>query len=358
MIRLLVRGRQAGAWFASCWLIVSLVLVPAAMAQQHTSVNLEGVNLSGAAFGPANLPGTHGIDYIWPNADELAYFHAKGMNVVRVPFRWERLQHALNGALDTIELGRMQAFVASASALGMQVILDPHNFARYNGQVIGSASVSNADFADFWSRVATVFKSNPHVIFGLMNEPHDMLTEDWLAAANAAIAAIRATGAQQLILVPGNAWTGAWSWSQGWYGGSNASVMGGVVDSGDNFAYELHNYLDSDRSGNSSACVFAEETLFTVTAWLRSHQARGFLGEFAGGDNPNCQAAVTSMLAYMTANSDVWMGWTWWAAGPWWGSYPFSLEPTSSYTVDAPQMAWLDPWLPGGLIFRDDFDGD
>jgi hypothetical protein len=25
----------------------------------------------------------------------------------------------------------------------------------------------------------------------------------------------------------------------------------------------------------------------------------------------------------------VWNGWTWWAAGPWWGNYIFSVEPNA-----------------------------
>ncbi|MDN5925413.1 MAG: glycoside hydrolase family 5 protein [Xanthomonadales bacterium] len=286
-------------------LVVATVLLGAPYAsagQQHATLRLEGVNLSGAAFG-GNIPGSYGTDYIWPNADELAYFHAKGMNVVRVPFRWERLQPTLNGPLNSAELARMQSFVSAADALGMRSILDPHNYARYNGQVIGSGSVSNAAFADFWSRLATVFRNDPHVIFGLMNEPHDMPTSDWLNAANAAIAAIRAAGASQLVLVPGNAWTGAYSWEQTWYGAANASVMDGVVDPGNHYAYELHQYLDSDYSGTQTACVHDAATLHDVTAWLRAHAARGFLGEFAGANNAACQADVTSVLSYMAANS-------------------------------------------------------
>ncbi len=41
-----------------------------------------------------------------------------------------------------------------------------------------------------------------------MNEPHDMNTNDWKTFAQAAINAIRSTGANNLITVPGNAWTG------------------------------------------------------------------------------------------------------------------------------------------------------
>ena len=73
-----------------------------------------------------------------------------------------------------------------------------------------------------------------------MNEPNTMPTEQWVSASNAAISAIRTAGANNLILVPGNAWTGAHSWSDSWYGTPNATVMRGVVDPGHHFAFELH----------------------------------------------------------------------------------------------------------------------
>lgn len=45
----------------------------------------------------------------------------------------------------------------------------------------------------------------------------------------------------------GNAWTGAHSWFQDWYGTPNSEVMDGIVDAGDNFVFEIHQYLDGDR---------------------------------------------------------------------------------------------------------------
>ncbi|GAA0746582.1 glycoside hydrolase family 5 protein [Ideonella azotifigens] len=310
-----------------------------------------GVSLAGAEFGAdpwggGSLPGTYGVNYTYPTQGEVGYFAGKQMNTVRLPFRWERLQPTLNAAFDSAEWGRLNGFVAAATASGVTVVLDPHNYARYYSNVVG-AGVSNAAFADLWSRLATAYKGNDKVVFALMNEPHDMPTEQWLGAANAAIAAIRAAGAGNLILVPGNGWTGGHSWSDTWYGTSNATVMLGVVDPADRYAYEVHQYLDSDSSGNSANCVsttIGVERLSGFTAWLRSHGKRGFLGEFAGGNNATCQAAVTGMLDHLGANRDVWNGWTWWAAGPWWGSYMYSIEPQNG--VDAPQMGWLTPYLP------------
>jgi endoglucanase len=45
------------------------------------------------------------------------------------------------------------------------------------------------------------------------------------------------------------------------------------------------------------------------------------------------------MLRYMNTNADVWHGWTYWAAGAWWGGYPMSIEPVAG--TDRAQMAVL-----------------
>jgi endoglucanase len=114
--------------------------------------------------------------------------------------------------------------------------------------------VTAAHFADFWSKLSSHYKSNSKIIFGIMNEPNEMQTETWLADANAAIAAIRNTGATNLLLVPGNSWTGGQSWAQDWYGTSNAQVMQNVVDPLDNYFYDIHQYLDENYSGQLPNC--------------------------------------------------------------------------------------------------------
>jgi len=180
-----------------------------------------------------------------------------------------------------------------------------------------------------------------------MNEPHDMPTEQWLTAANAGIAGIRSTGAKQLITVPGNGWTGAHSWSSNSYGTPNSIVMLNVKDPGNNFVFEVHQYLDSDFSGTHPTCqstTIGVESLKNFTGWCAEHGYRGFLGEYAGGDNAVCEGGVKGMLNYMVENEKQWSGFSWWAAGPWWGSYMFSIEPEANGT-DKPQMAWLEPFL-------------
>ncbi|MDP3157403.1 MAG: cellulase family glycosylhydrolase [Archangium sp.] len=311
-----------------------------------------GVNLAGADFGVASdgtgqNPGTFGSTYTWPSATSADYFLAKGMNTFRVPFRWERLQRTLGAAFDAAELSRMRTTVNGITSRGGVVLLDPHNYARYGTAFIGSGSVSHAQFADFWSRLAHEFKSNPNVLFGLMNEPYGLPTEQWVTSANAAIVAIRATGATNLILVPGNAWTGAHSWTQNWYGTANSVALLAIRDSGNNVAFEAHQYFDSNYSGAADSCTSTSAgaaQLGAFTQWLRANGKKGFLGEFATGSNATCLAALENLLTYLDANTDVYLGWTWWAAGPWWGNAWTSLEPTST-GADKPQMDVMERHL-------------
>ena len=79
---------------------------------------------------------------------------------------------------------------------------------RYNNAVISSTTT----FGNWWKALASQFASDSHVIFDVMNEPHDIDATVVAALNQAAINGIRAAGAtSQLILVEGTSYTGAWS---------------------------------------------------------------------------------------------------------------------------------------------------
>jgi len=252
----------------------------------------------------------------------------------------------VNSSFDPLFLRNITTFVSYATAKGANVLIDPHNYARYWQKVVGS-DVAVTAYQNFWFNLAGIFANNNKVIFGLMNEPNTMQTELWLSDANAAISSIRSAGAKNLIFVPGNAWTGAASWLQNWYGTPNGVVMKGVTDPLNNFAFEVHQYLDSDSSGTHADCVsstIGSERMSSFTQWAKDNKYRAFLGEFGGGRNPTCYSAIDDMLNHLNANQDVYLGWTWWAGGPWWGDYIYALDPDSN-GQDRPQMQYLLPHL-------------
>jgi endoglucanase len=312
-------------------------------------VEYAGVNLPVAAFGAETVPGTYGKDYIYPQTGTLDYFAAKNMNVARVAVLWERLQHRLSGDLDESEMGRLDAVIDHAAGKGMRVIIDVHNYARYGGAVIGSQALPPAALADLWQRLAERYKDNPAIIFGLMNEPNGLPTETWLEAANGAVAAIRKTGAKNLILVPGNGWSSGRDWLGASYGTPNSEVMLKVEDPAGNFAFDVHQYFNADFTGTTADCRSADigiETLTPVTDWARQHKLRAFLGEFGVGPGATCLEALDRVLRFLGDNGDVWQGWTYWSGGEWWPADYFSnIQPQAGR--QAPQMPVIEKYLPG-----------
>jgi endoglucanase len=331
-------------------LAILAALPTAAPAQEAARPPLTGWNIAGGEFGHPD--GRYGFDYVYPSEAEFAFAAARGFSVIRLPFQWERLQPQLGGKLTEAELGRLVDVVHQAETHGLSLVLDPHNYARYFDRPIGSPQVPVDALAQFWHELATAFRDDPHVIFGLMNEPHDMRTEVWAAAASAAITAIRSTGAKNLILVPGNAYSGAHSWAKSGYGTPNAVAMRGVTDPCNNMAFEFHQYLDWNSSGTGPACEAPPvevDALRGVTDWLHKTGNKGFLGEFGASARPECLATMSAMLGFMAEHNDVWLGWTYWAAGAWWPKdYMFSIEPAPD--MERPQLKVLESWRGrGGL---------
>jgi endoglucanase len=107
-----------------------------------------------------------------------------------------------------------------------------------------------------------------------------------------------------------------------WTSSGNSDAFKSLTDPNNNFAIEMHQYLDSDGSGTSPTCVsstIAAERLAAATAWLKANNLKGFLGELGAGSNDVCIAAIKGGLCSLQ-ESGVWIGFTWWAAGPWWGT--------------------------------------
>lgn len=324
---------------------------------------LTGVNIAGAEWewSSAYTP-VAGSNYQFILEKDVDYISSKGFNFGRLIFSWELMQPALNGALDTGTYGTtLKSRVDYMTSKGMYVLVEPHggsspNFIRYKGNVVGSATVSNSAFADFWKRMAVLFKDNPRVVFGLGNEPNNMSTVAWFAAAQAAIDGIRSTGATNFIMVPGNGWSQPASWNDTWYDTattkvSNATGWSTLNDPLKNTIVSVHTYFDKDGGGGSDdilATSVIADRMQAVVAWARSKGLKVHLTEFGlNSATAGAQAAVDAACKFVQANSDVLIGWSWWAYGPisWWGNYHFTLCPKNNYTTDDPKIAWLKPYM-------------
>lgn len=318
---------------------LALPLAGSGVTEARPAVRWQGVNLASGEFASEKIPGVHGRDYIYPSAAVAAPFRQMGMNSVRVPILWERIQRRPMGPLDEVEMRLIDASLDGMIGFD-QVVLDVHNYARYRDKVL-TADVGSAALADLWTRLAGRYGGRPKVAFGLMNEPHGLPAAQWRTIADRSLKAIRATGARNLVLVPGVRWSGGHSWFEGGTD-SNAEVMAGLTDPAGNLAIEIHQYLDSDSSGTGQGCSgprVGRERLERVTHWLRQQRARGVLAEFGGDRSATCLDALEDLTRFLDENGDVWIGWHAWAGGEWWGTYPLGLQPEGK--IDKPQAAVL-----------------
>lgn len=194
--------------------------------------------------------------------------------------------------------------IQMAEEVGLDVILDLHWSDKGNlgNQGPGQQKMADANSVTFWTQVATKYKDDGRVLFELYNEPHDVPWNVWLSGGDSGDGfqvagmqqlydAVRATGAQNLVLI----------------GGLNyAYDLSGVPANrvqGYNIVYVSHPYDYADKQpGNwDSGWGF-----LTATDPLMITE----FGTF------NCQTSYYSQLiGYMDNHQTSWTAWAWYPGG-------------------------------------------
>ncbi len=330
-------------------LLIALLLISLGVAATNARAHcldtprLTGVNMAGAEFNSKKIPGIPFKDYTFPTTAELTYIAAQGANVIRLPFRWERIQYELNGALDPGELKRLQNTITQAQAQGLCVLLDVHNYATYRGDPITTPELKDG-FVALWLALAAQLGTSESVALGLMNEPAHIPMVEWAALAKRTLAALRGAGAKNLIVIGGGGWNGLHSWFSEKDGNSNAKSFADLDDPLKRVVIEVHQYADSYYSGTGQDCYPPEHfdsKFVRIGEWAKDNQLQLFLGEFGMAATPPCLDTLEHFLQLMKGSE--WKGWTYWAGGGWWGDYPFALN--TNATAPSPQWAYLKTYF-------------
>jgi endoglucanase len=330
---------------------------PVPEAVEHPE-RLRGVNVAGGEFTHtvAGLPGVQGTHYLYPGPRFLSYLASRGHCLVRLPFRWERVQPQLSGALSESGLAELRAAVDAAADAGLLVLLDLHNYGAYVGpddveRRLGDG-VTPEDLRDLWTRLVAELEDQPAVVaWGLMNEPNGLADPStgpttWQVASQAAVDGIRATGDERTVFVAGDQWGGAKGWA-----GKNGDPW--IEDPADDVVYEAHYYFDEDNSG-LYATSYAEldedaverghadlharitDELDDFVEWLEVHDRRGFIGEVGwphGEDEALWNGAGAHTYTVLDAAG---IGATFWATGEYWAEdYPLNAYDHEALTSRA-----------------------
>ena len=336
------------------FLLISSVLVVPILAQKKNIIPEKdepqpfGLNMAGADFGK-NFPGVFNKDYTYPTPANLDYMVSKGFKLMRLPFKWDRIQHNLFGELNKEELARLKGVVDEAAKRDILVLFDLHNYGRrYLGEErfrIGEGGLEIEHLADLWSKIADLFKDYNNIWgYGLMNEPNNMLdSTPWAKIAQACISAIRKIDTKNTIVVGGDSWSSAERWYE------YSDDLKNLYDPSHNLIFEAHVYFDDDASGTYKKSYDEEnanpykgiERIQPFIKWLSENNARGFIGEYGIPDkDERWQVCLDNFLKYLQEKN---INGTYWAAGPWWGTSFMAIQPIKG--VERPQMKVVEKYL-------------
>lgn len=324
---------------------------PISAPEPEIAIENFGVNLSGAEFSYV-YPGVDGTHYGYPTTKCLDYFNSKGLKLIRFPFRWERIQHDLNGDLVQTEINKMKNFVKAAEDRDMPIILDLHNFARrsFDGGStfvrIGDNGLTADHLGDVWLKLAKEFKSYTNILgYDIMNEPYSMAsTTQWRDIAQVVIYKIRSVDTETPIIISGDRYSSSEHWVQ------FSDNLRTLIDPSNKLIFQAHIYFDKDSSGTYKNS-FEDEGATNQTGvdrvkpfveWLKKYNKKGLVGEYGVPSNePRYLPVLENMLKYLRENG---VPGTYWSAGPRWNEsapHTLSVQPTENYTKDKPQIAVL-----------------
>ena len=215
------------------------------IAPDGTEFVMKGINVQGpGSWEPRGL--TQDVDLI---ADAWQF------NSIRLiaGTKWNSFASGYNNN----EIDNFDTIVKAFTSRGIVVMIDNHDYtsifprtddtAYVNGE--GHTIPSFSEFKAWWVDIAERFKDNPYVWFNVMNEPggnarNQAAAERWSSLHDEAIQAIRATGAEKIIVVDDYFWGQANGYNGGKTSWDSAVIRMGPAlnEKYDNLVFSLHVY--------------------------------------------------------------------------------------------------------------------
>ncbi|WYZ40772.1 hypothetical protein EsH8_IV_001113 [Colletotrichum jinshuiense] len=308
---------------------------------RRPTLRLPGVSISGGDFG-CEIDGNCPMGKVQLPLSSLGGGDGEGqmnhfvqndkLNMFRLPVGWQFLvNNQIGGQLNSNNFGRYDQLMQKCLATGAYCMLDIHNFARWDGGIIGQGGPADEQFVSLWTQLAQKYKGNDKVVFELMNEPHDLDIKLWAATCQKAVTAIRQAGATtQMILLPGTNFNSA----EFLVSSGSAEALTAITNpdgTTDGLIIDVHKYLDEDNSGTHRPCTTDNvESFRTVAEYLRSKGRKGLVSETGASSDASCFTSFCAQNTFINQNSDVFIGLVGWAAGSFDTSYVLSLTPTKS----------------------------
>jgi endoglucanase len=284
---------------------------------------LLGVNRSSGEF--ACVQGKGVFDGAQPDQATVDAMKAWNIHAVRIPLNEDCWLGTFGTPSGAEYQTAVKDYVTLLAANGINPILDLHwSHGVYTGTSSACSDVNatcqkpmpDAEYApQFWTSVANTFKGDNAVLFDLFNEPYPDAANNWADATEAwtclrdggtctgfdyqvagmqdLVDAVRATGATNVLLIPGLTWTNDLTQ---WLTYKPTDPAGNIVAS-------WHSY-------NFNACITTACWDSQIGAVAKSVPVTA--GEI--GQNTCAHDYIDQVMAWADANGVGYLAWTW---NPW-----------------------------------------
>ena len=239
-----------------------------------------------------------------PFKDEyISKIAEQGFKHIRMPIRWdvaERTQLTAPYTVNPAFLARVKSVVDLAISKNMYVIINMH----HHDEIFVNPGAVKPRFLSQWTQIATYFKGyDDHLLFEVLNEPHDALTPAlWNGYFAEALAEIRKTNPTRKVLV------GTAS-----YGGL-AGVKDLVLPNDPNLILSVHYYdpfnfthQGADWAGNKDKYL---GTKWENLTWEREQIIADFAYAIKWAKDKNMPLHVGEFGAYEKADMESRAQWT------------------------------------------------
>lgn len=310
-----------------------------------------GVNLGNALESP-NYEGEWGMVI---EEHFFATIAAAGFDSIRLPIRWETRAAATDPwTIDPTFMARIDELVDLALAADLAIIIDFHHFEDLYSDPAGNTP----RFLAIWEQIAAHFSAAPRdVFFELQNEPHGSLTtEVWNEIIPAALAVVRATNPDRMVIVGPGFWNSAWELS-------NLELPDDPALIGTFHMYEPFQFTHQGAEWVSGSDAWLGTTwegrpedtepilqvMDVAAGWSDQTGIPLLMGEFGSYEKADMESRVR-FTDYVRTQAELrGFAWSYWEFGAGFGLY--------DRDADAWRTGLLNALIPGGAVGFVDDDG-
>jgi endoglucanase len=252
-----------------------------------------------------------------PVRNDLKEIAAVGFDTVRFPIRWSAFADEKPPYTIKPELFReVDEVVGWALQNNLNIIVDLHHY----DEIFENPEAHKARLIGIWAQIADHYKSaSPKVMFEILNEPHNKLTNDVVEPILAeTVAEIRKTNPKRKIIVGGDFWSGISSLAT-FDPPKDPNIIATF------HFYEPFNFTHQGASwinpsppaprafGSDEDYTWMDKMTDATVAFQKRTGIPVFMGEFGAIDSANLKERARYTYAVRAHAEDLGIGWCVWS---------------------------------------------